>query len=183
MILLRHGQSEFNLHYNATGVDPNIPDAPLTALGHEQATTAAAQLYGEDIRRIICSPYTRALQTATPVAATLKVPIEVTSSVRERFGSSCDIGTARQNLVSAWPHLDLTALDEIWWPDTDEPHHEVELRAAAFRRELALRTDWEHTLVVCHWGFIMAMTGRSLNNCEWIRWSVHDSVPLSSPEL
>src|SRR5689334_4048712 len=67
MILLRHGQSEFNLHYNATGIDPGIPDAPLTELGHRQANAAATSLAGEDIRRIICSPYTRALQTATPV--------------------------------------------------------------------------------------------------------------------
>ncbi|WP_431268207.1 hypothetical protein [Dankookia sp. P2] len=37
VILLRHGQSAFNLHFGATGQDPGIPDAPLTPLGQAQA--------------------------------------------------------------------------------------------------------------------------------------------------
>jgi broad specificity phosphatase PhoE len=176
MILLRHGQSEFNLHYNATGIDPGIPDAPLTALGHEQAEAASTALAGEDIRRIVCSPYTRALQTASPIAKRLGLVVDVAPSVRERFGSSCDIGSPRAALAQAWPHLDFAALDEIWWPDDEEAHHEVEARAASFRSELAQRPDWAHTLVVCHWGFIMAMTGRSLTNCEWLRWTVLDDT-------
>jgi broad specificity phosphatase PhoE len=44
MILLRHGQSEFNLHFTATKRDPGIVDAPLTDLGHAQAAAAAEEL-------------------------------------------------------------------------------------------------------------------------------------------
>ena len=44
MILLRHGQSEFNLHFTATRKDPGIIDARLTPLGHEQAQAAALAL-------------------------------------------------------------------------------------------------------------------------------------------
>ena len=44
MILLRHGQSEFNLHYTATRTDPGIPDPRLTPLGHQQAQAAAEAL-------------------------------------------------------------------------------------------------------------------------------------------
>ncbi|HEY1411398.1 MAG TPA: phosphoglycerate mutase family protein, partial [Rhodopila sp.] len=69
MILLRHGQSEFNLHFNATRRDPGIVDPRLTELGHTQAQEAAQQLMGQGLERIIVSPYTRALQTARPVAA------------------------------------------------------------------------------------------------------------------
>ena len=71
MILLRHGQSEFNLHFGATRRDPGIVDPRLTELGHTQAHEAAQQLVGQGIERIIVSPYTRALQTAHPVAAAL----------------------------------------------------------------------------------------------------------------
>jgi broad specificity phosphatase PhoE len=56
MILLRHGQSEFNLHFGATRRDPGIIDPRLTDLGHAQAREAAAQLADQDIRRIIVSP-------------------------------------------------------------------------------------------------------------------------------
>ena len=68
MILLRHGQSEFNLHFTATRRDPGIIDPRLTELGHLQAEAAATRLAGERITRIITSPYTRALQTAAPLA-------------------------------------------------------------------------------------------------------------------
>src|SRR5271166_1463063 len=68
MILMRHGQSEFNAHFTATRKDPGIVDAPLTDLGHAQARAAAEELKHEALRRIVTSPYTRALQTAAPIA-------------------------------------------------------------------------------------------------------------------
>jgi broad specificity phosphatase PhoE len=46
MILLRHGQSEFNLHFTATKRDPGIPDPKLTGLGRDQAQRAAEALAG-----------------------------------------------------------------------------------------------------------------------------------------
>ena len=75
MILLRHGQSEFNLHFTATRRDPGINDPKLTELGHQQAEAAAEALAREPIRRILCSPYTRALQTVAPVAKRLGLPV------------------------------------------------------------------------------------------------------------
>ena len=44
MIFLRHGQSEFNLHFTGTRRDPGIIDARLTDLGHAQAREAALAL-------------------------------------------------------------------------------------------------------------------------------------------
>lgn len=172
MILLRHGQSEFNFHLEETGQDPGIPDAPLTPLGHRQAERAAEALAGEDIRRILCSPYTRALQTAAPVARRLGLPVTVTPMVRERCSASCDIGTPRTELALAWPHLDFSAVEEVWWPAAEEPHEHFEARVARFRAEMAALPDWRHTLVVCHWGFIMGVTGRSVMNGEWLRCTI-----------
>jgi broad specificity phosphatase PhoE len=171
MILLRHGQSAFNLHFGATGQDPGIPDAPLTPLGHAQAEAAAEALAAEDIRRILCSPYTRALQTATPVARRLGLPITVTPTVRERYSASCDIGTARTQLALHWPELDFAVLEDVWWPTIEEPHDQFEARATLFRAEMAALPDRAHTLVVCHWGFIQALTGMSVSNGEWVRVS------------
>ena len=56
MILLRHGQSEFNLHFSVTRIDPGIVDPRLTPLGHQQAEAAAEALRHQGIRRIITSP-------------------------------------------------------------------------------------------------------------------------------
>ena len=38
MILLRHGQSEFNLHFIATRRDPGIVDPHLIEFGHVRVT-------------------------------------------------------------------------------------------------------------------------------------------------
>lgn len=169
MILLRHGQSEFNLLFTATRRDPGIADPRLTELGHEQARTAAAALAGEGIRRIIVSPYMRALQTAEPIAALLGVPVMVNPIVRERYAFSCDIGSPISHLKPAFPQHDFSHLDEIWWPQVEEPAEQIVARAGLFRAEMAALPDWADTLVVSHWGFILSMTGTSAMNGTWLR--------------
>jgi glucosyl-3-phosphoglycerate phosphatase len=169
MILLRHGQSEFNLRIAATRIDPGIEDARLTEYGHHQAEQAARLLRSERISRIIASPYTRALQTAEPIARSLCLPIEVRPIVRERFGLACDIGTVRARLEAAWPSHDFSHLDEKWWPNQHESPDEVAARAAAFRVDMASAPDWSETLVVSHWGFILCMTGLNITNGEMVR--------------
>jgi broad specificity phosphatase PhoE len=164
MILLRHGQSEFNLHFGATRQDPGVVDAPLTDLGHAQAAEAASRLRGEPIRRIIVSPYTRALQTAAPIAAALGVPVFVNPIVRERYKFACDVGTPRTELERAWPDHDFSTIDEIWWPPIEEPEEFILGRARLFRAEMAALPDWSETLVVSHWGFILSLTGQSVMN-------------------
>ena len=174
MILLRHGQSEFNLHFSAELRDPGIPDPRLTPLGHAQAAQAAAELAaaclaGPRLRQIIVSPYTRALQTAVPLARALGVAVFVNPGVRERYAFTCDVGSPRTELELAWPDLDFSAVDEVWWPPVEEPFQSVRDRAALFRAEMAALPDWSETLVVSHWGFILAMTGERLGNAEWRR--------------
>jgi broad specificity phosphatase PhoE len=172
MILLRHGQSEFNLHFTATRRDPGIPDPKLTPLGQQQAEQAAEALLAETggaIRRILASPYTRAMQTAAPLARRLGLSVTIQPLVRERYAFTCDVGTPRTALALAWPDHDLSHLEEVWWPAVEEPAGQVEGRARLFRQEMAALEDWAQTVVVSHWGFIMSMTGRSVGNGDWLR--------------
>jgi len=175
MILLRHGQSEFNAAFSATRVDPGIPDPKLTELGRAQAAAAAEALAGERFARIIASPFTRALETAAIVAARLDLPVVVNPIVRERCAFHCDIGTPASRLAREWPDLDFSHIDEQWWPTLEESEAETEARAAAFRAEMAALPDWNDTLVVTHWGFILCMTGERVQNGEWRR--VDPTVP------
>jgi glucosyl-3-phosphoglycerate phosphatase len=177
MILLRHGQSEFNLRYAATRVDPGIEDARLTEYGHYQAEQAARQLAEQRITRIIASPYTRALQTAEPISRRLGVPIEVWPVVRERFGLACDVGTLRGRLSGCWPAHSFAEIEEKWWPDAHETPTQVTDRAVEFRQRMAASPGWEATLVVSHWGFILCMTGQSINNGDMIRCDPTGPVP------
>ncbi len=169
MILLRHGQSEFNLLFTQTRRDPGIADPVLTPLGVEQAEAAAVSLAGEAIRRIIVSPYRRAIQTALPTARRLGLPLTVSPVVRERYAFTCDVGSPRTFLAETFPEVDFAHLEEVWWPPEEEPADQVEGRAGLFRAEMAALDDWAHTLVVSHWGFIMALTGRSVTNGEMLR--------------
>lgn len=169
MILLRHGQSAFNLHFSVDLRDPGIEDPRLTPLGHRQAAQAAAALAGEGVKRIIVSPYTRALQTAATLARALDVAVFVNPVVRERYAFSCDVGAPRTELERAWPELDFSPVDEVWWPPVEEPFQSIRDRAALFRAEMAALPDWSDTLVVSHWGFILAMTGERIGNGEWRR--------------
>jgi broad specificity phosphatase PhoE len=177
MILLRHGQSEFNLHFGATRRDPGIVDPRLTELGHTQAQEAAQQLMGQGIQRIIVSPYTRALQTVRPIADALGLPVTIDPIVRERFAFACDIGTPRATLERDWPAHDFSRVDDIWWPAEEEPEHAIVDRAARFRTTLAERHDWADTLVVSHWGFILSLTGQSVANGQWLRCDPTEPAP------
>jgi len=177
MILLRHGQSEFNLHFTATRRDPGIADPRLTELGHAQAEAAAQALQGDAIERIIVSPYTRALETAAPIAKLLGVPVFVNPIVRERYAFSCDIGSPTSHLARDWPQHDFRHLDEIWWPQIEEPAQGIINRAALFRAEMAALPNWERTLVVSHWGFILCMTGTSAMNGTWLRCDPTTAAP------
>jgi broad specificity phosphatase PhoE len=170
MILMRHGQSEFNLHFSKTKRDPGIEDPRLTPLGQKQAEAAAQTLATAGITRIIASPYTRAMQTAAPTAALLDLPVRIHPGVRERYHFTCDIGSPRTALAAAWPQHDFAQVDEVWWPSETEPEASVAARATAFRAEMAADPAWRTTLVVSHWAFILTLTGQSLENGEWTRF-------------
>ena len=172
MILMRHGQSEFNLHFSATKKDPGIEDPRLTQAGEAQAAAAAAALAREGITRIVVSPYTRALQTAAPVARALGLPVRITPVVRERFHFACDIGSPRSVLAQAWPEHDFSTLDEVWWPAATESAESTAARAAAFLAEMQGCAAWRSTLVVSHWAFLLALSGESLENGQWMRLAV-----------
>lgn len=170
MILLRHGESEFNVVYGRTRRDPGITDPVLTADGHRQAAAAVGRLRAAGPRRIIASPYTRALQTAEVLADGLGLSVTVEPLVRERRAFVCDIGSRRSELALRWPALDFSHLDEQWWPDTEESETVLAARCARFRTRMADLGDWAGLLVVSHWGFIRQLTGQTLANAEMIQF-------------
>jgi broad specificity phosphatase PhoE len=167
MILIRHGESEFNAAVNRTGKSPGIPDPKLTALGHEQVRRAAEEVrhHHRPILRLITSPFTRALETATIIAETLDLPIEVEPIVHEHACYDCDIGTPISTLALRWPALDFSHIPELWWPEM-EPREDLLKRCVAFRTKAAAFGDWQHVAVVSHWGFIKGLTGYDARNAE-----------------
>jgi broad specificity phosphatase PhoE len=171
MQLLRHGQSHFNKHFSVTRQDPGIIDPALTGEGRRQIAAAAEKLAqrgptGRDLfwKRIIASPYWRALETAEILGKRLGLATEVEPLVRERAFFACDIGSPRSELEQRFPEVDFGALPEVWWPHPDESEGSLMERCTRFRLAWAHREDWAGVLVVTHWGFIRGLTGRSVEN-------------------
>lgn len=176
MLLVRHGQSHFNVAFAATRIDPGIRDPELTEEGRRQVLAAAAELellrqQGREIRRLVSSPYTRALQTATILADALGFrEVTVDPLVRERAAFQCDVGASPALLKQRFPAYRFDHLDDPWWHDhiahgVAESEETLAERAAAFRAAMAGDPDWPHVVVVTHWGFIRCITGgyRSAN--------------------
>ena len=170
MFLLRHGQSYFNLHFTPTRIDPGIEDPELTNLGFEQAHASAAQLARVSLTRIIISPYTRALQTADPILRIHQAPVNIMHEVRERAAFVCDVGSPPEVLSARFPQHDFKHLPSPWWSEPVETLESTAARADAFRALMAARDDSATTLLVSHWAFILALSGKSLSNGELLEY-------------
>lgn len=174
-LLIRHAESAWNEHFAASRIDVGLPDPELTARGVEQARAAAERLRREGVRRLITSPYRRTLHTASIIAEALGLDIEVDPIVRERCAFSCDQGSSPAELAKAWPQLDFSQLDEVWWGGLIESWPSLEARCAAFRTRMRGRPDRDTVAVVSHWGFIRGLTGAELHNTDFIRLD-HDKA-------
>lgn len=146
---IRHGQSLAN----AQGWFAGQRDAPLTALGHEQAGAAAAQVRGLSFDRALCSDLSRAHHTAVRILDGRDVPLQVTPVLRER---SCGSWEGR-------PIADLESegvLPEFasWTsrPGSGESLRDVALRVCRLLSELPAR---DSTLVVSHGALMRAVLG------------------------
>ncbi|MHA1152165.1 MAG: histidine phosphatase family protein [Alphaproteobacteria bacterium] len=164
MILIRHGQSHFNVVYSETGVDPGIVDPGLTEEGQRQAEAAAQALGDHDVQRILASPYSRTLHTAEIIAEHLGLSVVIEPLVRERCFFVCDQGSPRSEISTRWPGFEFGELPERWWPDPEETEEELQVRCTAFRSAMAVVEDWRHVAVVSHWGFIRGLTGQEVTN-------------------
>ncbi len=176
MILVRHGQSEFNAAFNRTRIDPGIVDPRLTGEGRAQANAVAVALRDLGIRRLIASPYTRALETAALIAEVLGTPIGVEPLVRERSAFICDIGTPGTELARRWPALRFGHLADPWWTAIEESEDALATRGRSFCEAVGRAVDCDHVAAITHWAFIRALTGLSLANGAWVAFDPEAST-------
>lgn len=88
-------------------------DASLTPKGIRQANKAKVK-YAELIQRcdlIICSPFTRAIETMKIIFEESKCPVIITPLARERLDTSCDIGTPLSELKQKYKDYEYMHFD------------------------------------------------------------------------
>ena len=81
----RHGQTVWNVENKICGAT----DSPLTELGHKQAIELGEKIKSENLQidEILCSPLSRAADTAKHIAEITGVPLRVEQRLKEQnFG-------------------------------------------------------------------------------------------------
>ncbi|MFE7504189.1 histidine phosphatase family protein [Promicromonospora sp. NPDC057488] len=145
---LRHAESE-NVTAALAGA---LPNAPLTAHGHQQAVRAAHTLAGEPVSNVYSSTALRSRQTAQALAAAHDLQVQpipglVEIGIGQHEGSSDPTVRARTaDVLRAWVvdgHLDERVAD-------GETGHEVLARTATALRRIAEQHPGETVAVIGH---------------------------------
>jgi uncharacterized phosphatase len=132
VLLLRHGQSEWNAVQRWQGT----ANSPLTALGREQATETAWALAGVDTRfaALWASDLSRAADTAAILGEALALGAPRTDvRLREAYAGEWE-GMTPPEIEAGWPGW----LDAHRRPPSFEPFHTVVGRALAALRDIAV---------------------------------------------
>jgi broad specificity phosphatase PhoE len=175
VLLVRHGQSEWNL----TGRWQGQADPPLTDLGRTQARSAARALGA--VEAIWTSDLQRATETATIISAELGVgPVVVDPDLRERDAGEWS-GLTRAEIDQHYPGY-LHPLDgqdpEGWTPQHPpgwEPDAELAVRIGRALSRIGHEVGGGDVLAVAHAGVLYTLErelgadGERLGNLDG-RW-------------
>ncbi len=101
ILLTRHGQTEWNVLHKVQGK----ADIELNEEGIKQANKAKELLQNEAIDLILCSPLTRAVQTANIINRDRNIPMIITEGMSERdFGEFEGMTKAEFDFEGFWSY-------------------------------------------------------------------------------
>jgi len=170
MLLVRHGQSE----WNAVGRWQGNADPALTELGRLQAIHAAGRVGAVDV--VVASPLIRALETARLISNHIGVgPVVVEADLAERDAGEWE-GLTRSEIERDWPGY----LEDERRPPGYEGHDVLMVRVAAALARVHADYDGAEVLVVTHGGVIGAverdagLPWERLPNLGGVRVTHHD---------
>ncbi|MCD9625365.1 histidine phosphatase family protein [Rhabdothermincola salaria] len=147
MLLVRHGQSE----WNALGRWQGRADPPLTDLGRQQAFHASARIGSVDV--VCASPLQRALDTARIISEQIGVgPVVVEADLAERDAGQWQ-GLTRAEIEDGWPGF----LDTGRRPEGYEDQDTLVVRVHGALGRIAAEYEGAEVLVLTHGGVINAV--------------------------
>ena len=148
LLLVRHGQSEWNAAGLMQGQTPHVP---LTDLGRTQAEAAAEELAGLSPGVLISSDLVRAVQTAEPCARTTGLPIVTTPALREQGYGVLEGRPSRE----LWDVVDWS--DAQWSAEGGESLAELHGRVEAYLKDLCAEPPADVIALVTHGDTIRAI--------------------------
>jgi broad specificity phosphatase PhoE len=147
LLLVRHGQSEWNAAGLMQGQTAHVP---LTPTGHAQADAAATELARLSPGALISSDLLRAVQTAEHCAARTGLPIVTSAALREQGYGELEGRPSRE----LWDVVDWT--DPHWAAPGGESLAELHGRVAAFLEDLGAEPPADVVALVTHGDTIRA---------------------------
>jgi probable phosphoglycerate mutase len=147
LLLVRHGQTEWNAAGLMQGQTPHVP---LTDLGHAQAAEAGRALVGLNPGALVSSDLLRALQTAEHCARATGLAVTTTPALREQGYGVLEGRPSRE----LWDVVDWT--DPHWAADGGESLAQLYARVEAYLRELAAKPPADVGALVTHGDTIRA---------------------------
>ncbi|MCZ2825372.1 MULTISPECIES: histidine phosphatase family protein [unclassified Modestobacter] len=153
LLLVRHGQSEWNAAGLMQGQTAHVP---LTELGHQQAAQAAAELAaltrdGSGPGALVSSDLHRAVQTAEHCAATTGLPLTTTPALREQGYGALEGRPSRE----LWDVVDWT--DPHWSAEGGESLAQLHARVAGYLDRLRADPPAPVVALVTHGDTIRAL--------------------------
>ncbi|WP_036333999.1 histidine phosphatase family protein [Modestobacter caceresii] len=152
LLLVRHGQSEWNAAGLMQGQTAHVP---LTELGHQQAAQAAADLAaltrdGGGPGALVSSDLHRAVQTAEHCAAATGLPLSTTPALREQGYGVLEGRPSRE----LWDVVDWT--DPHWSAEGGESLAQLHSRVAGYLDRLRAEPPAAVVALVTHGDTIRA---------------------------
>ncbi|MCZ2817558.1 histidine phosphatase family protein [Modestobacter sp. VKM Ac-2984] len=153
LLLVRHGQSEWNAAGLMQGQTAHVP---LTELGHQQAAQAAAELAvltrdGGGPGALVSSDLHRAVQTAEHCAAATGLPLTTTPALREQGYGVLEGRPSRE----LWDVVDWT--DPHWSAEGGESLAQLHARVAGYLDQLRAAPPAPVVALVTHGDTIRAL--------------------------
>ncbi|MCZ2858325.1 histidine phosphatase family protein [Blastococcus sp. VKM Ac-2987] len=148
LLLVRHGQSEWNAVGLMQGQTAHVP---LTPLGHAQAEAAAAELAALRPGVMLSSDLLRAVQTAEHCARSTGLPFRTTPALREQGYGVLEGRPSRE----LWDVVDWS--DPHWSAEGGESLTELHARVSAFLRHLCAEPPADVVALVTHGDTIRAV--------------------------
>ncbi len=199
LVMLRHGQTEFNAGSRMQGQ----LDTELSELGIQQAVAVAEVLGKRHPRLIVSSDLRRAYDTAVVLGERTGSPLVVDERLRETHLGDWQ-GMTHGEVDAAAPCARIAWRNEATWaPHGGESRVDVARRALPLIAELVRsETDWgaeepeRPVVLVAHGGLIAALTAKLLDlpvdnwpvlggmgNASWVQLSGHSSEDAPLEEI
>jgi broad specificity phosphatase PhoE len=140
---VRHGETAENAVRRF-----QLPDAPLSDTGREQAATAATVLADTRAEALLASDYARTMETANVIGGVVGLPVVQEPALRERnFGYArgqlySDIG---EETMATWRDPFVRIKDGESWADVHD-------RMSAFLHQLRMAPPARELILVTHGG-------------------------------